>query len=201
MSENHFPSDDLAWDAFRYAAGEMNAAEGARFEERLACEQPAREALAAAVELAQASALAMSGAGILPMSYPVASAKCRRNWLWPVLGAAACLAAVVSVAALGVGNWNTHRELARQQAKQNELAARWSEVRELNAVELAGDEPGDPLETLADFAVGEAEGSAVDARADDQLVTAPDWMLAAVVGLKNQELMDDEQRVDPPQDQ
>jgi hypothetical protein len=203
MSDNHLQPNDLAWDAFRYAAGEMDAAEAAQFEERLAVEQPAREALAAAIELAQVSCLAMSGTGILPVpSTSMPSPKRKRNWLWPALGAAACLAAVACVAALGVGDWNAHRELARSQAKQNELAARWSEVRELAAADLTESESDDPLEALAEIDMADADQPAdEDAAADDQLALAPDWMLAAVVGLRNEEMMDDEQRVDPPQDQ
>ena len=49
---------DLNWLAFRYIAGEMPDEELATFEQSLAESQPAREAVAAAVLLAQAVALA-----------------------------------------------------------------------------------------------------------------------------------------------
>lgn len=52
---------DVDWLAFRYAAGELDGAELAAFEQMLAESQPAREQVAAAVELFQA--IAECGAG------------------------------------------------------------------------------------------------------------------------------------------
>ena len=52
--ETLVPEAELGFEAFRYVAGEMSDAESAEFEERLAIDQPAREAVARAVEIAQA---------------------------------------------------------------------------------------------------------------------------------------------------
>ncbi len=53
-----FPDgSDLSWTAFRYVAGETSSAEADAFEARLADDQAAREAVAAAVELSGAIAL------------------------------------------------------------------------------------------------------------------------------------------------
>jgi hypothetical protein len=195
MSHNPHQHEDLAWEAFLYASGEMNAAEMARFEERLASEQPAREALAAAVELAQATSSAIGIADVVPVTPARKQSPQKfRSWVWVALGGAACLAAAASITLLGLGH--------RQQPNQSELAARWSEVRELNQVSLDG-ETGEPfeIESFATEAYEDAEVQDGPEGEEEQLATAPDWMLAAVVGLRDEQQMDDEQRVDPPLEQ
>jgi hypothetical protein len=54
MADEHGPkdTDGLAWLALLYAGGELEEAEAAQFEQRLAADQQAREALAQAVPLA-----------------------------------------------------------------------------------------------------------------------------------------------------
>ena len=49
-----FETDDLDWLAFRYISNEMTGAEAESFEQRLADDQSAREAVARAVDLSQA---------------------------------------------------------------------------------------------------------------------------------------------------
>jgi anti-sigma-K factor RskA len=62
--------EELQWCAFRYAAGELTAAEAAAFESRLAHDQPARDALCRAVALAGRLASAR------PQSEPAAETGC-----------------------------------------------------------------------------------------------------------------------------
>jgi hypothetical protein len=60
------PEGDLPWTAFRYVAGELSPGAASAFEARLADDQQAREAVAAAVELAGAVALIGARPGALP---------------------------------------------------------------------------------------------------------------------------------------
>ena len=66
MQENFSKDEDLDLLAFRYIAGELTPAESEAFEQRLADDQAAREAVARAVDLAQA--VASVPADIVPLS-------------------------------------------------------------------------------------------------------------------------------------
>ena len=57
---NEVKSNDIDWLAFQYLTGDLPDDAVARFESSLASDQPAREALARAVELTQAVALVES---------------------------------------------------------------------------------------------------------------------------------------------
>ena len=55
LTENQWtPRDELEWDAFRYVANELSADESTAFEQRLADDQEAREAVAHCVEMTHA---------------------------------------------------------------------------------------------------------------------------------------------------
>jgi hypothetical protein len=88
---------NLHWQAFRYVAGEMSGDEAHGFEEQLAVEQTAREAVAEAAQLAQVVALADSQE-LVSLRAPAADGS-SRMWqaaIWMGFGAAACLAIVLS---------------------------------------------------------------------------------------------------------
>src|SRR5689334_7505879 len=55
MADRPPPADDLPLTALRYAAGELPPAEAAAFEDRLAVDQEAREALGEAIRLSAAA--------------------------------------------------------------------------------------------------------------------------------------------------
>jgi hypothetical protein len=111
-------ADELAWRAFRYLHGELTAVEAEAFEEDLAIEQPAREALAEAVRLTAtlecvAPAVVEGVSGVGPVR--VAPRRDRSNALpgkvsrrqvmvgVGIVGAglAACLAIAVTLSLLG----------------------------------------------------------------------------------------------------
>jgi len=101
--------DELHWTAFRYVAGELSDAECALFEERLAAEQPAREAVARAARLAEAIALAESPAA-MPSAVPAGAGFSsssrgahRGRSAWQLRFAA--LAALCAVLIVGIGVW------------------------------------------------------------------------------------------------
>lgn len=92
------PEDDLHWTAFRYVAGELSTAEASAFERRLDDDQDAREAVAAAVELAGALAIA---AEALPIEF---AGPTRRAWVRArrvLAGSALAAAAALLVIVLG----------------------------------------------------------------------------------------------------
>jgi len=112
----------LDWLAFCYAAGELSAAEAEAFELRLAEEQPAREALARAVELTQVAAAAEAQPTVvLSSSRSHSTWKTRVAWM-AVGGLASLLAAFLFTGKL-------HFRLPWQSSKQVQLAAAWSETR------------------------------------------------------------------------
>lgn len=83
--------DDLLFEAFRYTADELSDAERSRFEERLATDQAAREAVAQTVQIAQA----VAASPVDPVTpHPQSTLWSRR---WAVIAA---LAACVCVALL-----------------------------------------------------------------------------------------------------
>ena len=109
---------DLCWDAFRYIAGEMAAEEQVRFEERLAVEQNAREAVATAVEIAH-------GVASVPCSHPATPTGRGRKRRWRVRLAWSAAAALAICAAF-VGGWmagDSAEETASQPGQPPVVAA------------------------------------------------------------------------------
>lgn len=157
---------DLTWLAFRYISDEMTAEEQAAFEERLACDQQAREELAQVVELAQAAA-------VRPQVVTVTAAHSWSGRLgWMLSGTVACLL-LISV----VEGWQRYRaELAGlfrggsdrslvESLQPEGLALAWA------SAQSAG-------ETLS---VVDSEPTVVAVNEPlEAPVEVPDWLLAAV---------------------
>jgi hypothetical protein len=84
------PPADLDWLAFQYIHDELSADQAEEFEQRMAEDQAAREAVAEAVLLCQA--VAAGAKEVIPAGTE------HRSWLlhaaWAAIGAAACLALV-----------------------------------------------------------------------------------------------------------
>ena len=116
-------TDDAEWLAVRYVLGELPPAEAVAFEERLAVDQPAREAVALAVRLTEALAESeMTARTPAETSAPVValpSRRSRRRLLAIVAAAAVVLLAVVIEAP------RSARPVAADDAR---LAALWSET-------------------------------------------------------------------------
>jgi hypothetical protein len=161
-------TDKLDWEAFRYIANEMTSAEVAAFEQLLATDQAAREAVATAVEISQTIHTAESLA-TTPIATAVSPA-----WFAPVawasLGAAACLAIVglsshifLSTPQKMIGNAPASAALAEAWSEQSlaETSLYPREVADWDALFDLPEEPESPL----------AENH------------APGWMLEAVQDL------------------
>jgi hypothetical protein len=174
---------DLQWLAFCYIADELSADEAEVFEERLAADQEAREAVARAVELSQAVA-ALPRETVCPS--PAAS-PWRRRLAWMTVGAtAACLAFAVWLLnshLTGPGPAPHDVPLANgpgveelpvsvvEDPAAGRLLALWSHSADVVNSVLAL-RPSEPAETNAEFEpieVAEVDNLAV-----------PGWMLAAV---------------------
>jgi len=185
---------ELDWSAFCYAAGEMSPAEATAFEDRLADSQPAREALARAVELAGAVAAAetlepvvLAGAGPVYLGRSLWG----RRLTWMAVGAAASLlvAAVISgplsglssVSGLFRGRANSplaEREDHKSAARSRELAAAWSQTRqELAVASDAGLWFPDHLDAVGP----ETSDLSADDSDDATLAATPSWLTAAVL--------------------
>jgi hypothetical protein len=146
------PDDDLDWTAFRYVAGELAPGEAAAFEARLGGDQPAREAVAAAVELA--GAVALLGPEAIPLRRP------RR----PMARAAGWVAGGIAAGlALGFGfdRLVLHRPAPAPPGVAAEVVSTWWDLR-------AGADPLADQLALHDDAAEPAE--------PDESADVPSWM-------------------------
>src|SRR5690349_9193650 len=132
MNQPNQERDELAWLAFQYVAGDFSApgfsaAVAEQFEERLATDQAAREAVAEAVELLHAVCAAEA-------SEPVVAVATRQSvWsqklVWISTGAAAAVALVAGVLSLNHwGNVSPNRPERNVAAVSPALADAWSAV-------------------------------------------------------------------------
>lgn len=199
----HECQNELDWAAFCYLAGEMTPAETEQFEARLADEQPAREALARAVELTQVVAAAEA---TQPEPVLVVPAAKQASWMtrlsWMAVGG---LASAVLAMLWSGGHFNPSSTVQNGQIRHNaefshqsdELAAFWAETREqLRTASEIG-----PLHPRSIAAPEAEEDSAVatfssEPAADAFVVAeAPSWMTAALEGLGE---MDQDESADEP---
>ncbi|MCI0357416.1 MAG: hypothetical protein L0211_02900 [Planctomycetaceae bacterium] len=176
--KSHECENELDWSAFCYAAGEMNAADAAAFEQRLAEDQAAREALARAVELTEAVAAAES------LEPAVTLNEATWNWSrrlgWMAIGSAASL--LVALLWSGAGSWFISQPSGT--GDQSQLAAAWSLTRQ----ELADSESDlwYPKHLSASEAVEPAELTGQAGGFDEVDSATPAWLTAAVESYPNE---------------
>jgi anti-sigma factor RsiW len=196
---------ELFWHSFRYLSDEMSVSEMAAFEEQLASDQAAREAVAKAVELVQT--LRAIPAGLRPSladapSMELAPTSRRDTWMQPVgwlsLGAAACLAVVMTVQTfIGQANLaqSTVATLPLPAAPEN-VALAWAQHHSQSQAQ--SDDPSSPAESVLPEESASADGEATPAEASDSVAvqrsedhlaaedsseaSTPSWLLAAVAG-------------------
>lgn len=155
---------DLDWLAFQYVSEELSAEEAAHFEDRLAVDQSAREAVAEAMLLRQAIS---AGARIAE------PARASRSWYehagWAAVGAAACLAVIVMLRPSSRPAPIAQRPQPASLTSA-ELALAWA----LSGPQVAAE----PAEANLD----EDSTLAADVREIDREFVVPAWMLEAVSG-------------------
>lgn len=181
----HEHETDVHWQAFRYVAGEMSEVEAGRFEEQLALDQSAREAVATAAQLAQTVALTESQQ---PLTLrPAVAARSEKRMLraavWMGLGAAACLAIVLSAGWLDfspeapVVERNKGPQPVISDEEATELAMSWIATK--NELADRADEGQDSLIDSLDAAGDEAMAIEMMGEENDEGET-PSWLLLAV---------------------
>ena len=189
-----YEQHDLDWLAFRYVAGEMPAAELSAFEDRLADDQPAREAVARAAQLAQTVALAAAPPQVLP------AAADRSSWLqpaaWMSMGAAACLAVVLylNLPAPGgkgdVAGVGDNADGAAVDSADHQLASIWAAGRD-DLAEMSAGDADDPLAGVLGAGADPFTPGGRDAEAEieeennivaveDAAIAPSSWLLLAV---------------------
>ena len=166
-------SNELDWLAFCYAAGELSEQDTVQFESRLATDQPAREALARAVELTQTVVAAESQSGQIAAAASVSLAnRTRKNWntglIWVAMGGvAAMLLAILNFPAPvrkpSVGN-------------QQQLAFAWTEAR----AQMANAAEADVWPALD--GLGEIDAETTTDLVVTEVAEAPSWLTAALLG-------------------
>ena len=183
MQDEH--EDEVNWQAFRYVAGEMSEVEVERFEEQLALDQSAREAVATAAQLAQTVALTESQEPVTLR--PALAARSEKRMLraavWMGLGAAACLAIVLSAGWLDfskdakIASPDDTPPPAMADDEATRLAMSWIETKDELADEANGGQ--DPQNDLLN--VTEDETIAAEMSGDEEIeVETPSWLLLAV---------------------
>ncbi len=191
---------ELDWLAFQYIAGELTAEETVGFEDRLAVDQEAREAVARAVELAEvatfaedrpvelvtikAPGAARPGAARPGAARPgVVAAVWTRRLAWMACGAAACLLLIVFVQPFGTNQLTTVNDLAvNDLTVNNKTVNNNNETGESPELALAWAQAR--ADASADDASEAGDGPAVDENgSEEDGIAAPSWMLAAVAGL------------------
>ncbi len=170
--------DELTWLAFQYVAGELSTADADLFEERLADDQAAREAVAQAVALFHTVCAVEAAEPVVALAgAPLRERDSRRvAVIWRVaLGTAA--AALLAVT-LNFNLWNrTSPDAKNVAAVTPALADAWSALR----ADFASDENVTPS-VAASAVLTDAELAIAE---EDLAVStdAPSWMTAAVLGL------------------
>ena len=162
FDEQPTPAGELDWLAYCYVSGELTGDEQTTFENRLADDQAAREAVARAVELVQTVALAETHEVTRPL--PVSTTR-RTTWprrlVWMSVGASAALV-LVAVAL----NWQAIAgRFASPPVDRSELAEVWSQTRDDVRLIVQAEPVELPIVTETDFS-------------SEELL--PSWISAAV---------------------
>jgi hypothetical protein len=182
-------SNDVEWLAFCYVANEMPVDQRDRFEERLANDQAAREAVATAVDLTQTIAGIESVEHSIQVATPPSrGAQVWQRATWIATAVAACLAIVLGYQLVShvLSNGNGQpggvaEEDLDSGSDSSELAQAWVEASDDSSELLL-------VEASTDNSNGEAlEDSAFsDSIVEPETVETPDWMMAAVSGMSGE---------------
>ena len=176
--------EELDWLAFRYLANELSEAEHEAFEDRLAEDQTAREAVARGVELTETLSAARELDEIVVRSAEAPAPPAGRSaWsipaAWMSVGAAACLL-LVALWSMGTGTKpeNSEKTVAAN-AKALELARAWSSARDEFAVHEGTFWDRDPVRSQPSH-VELPTSPETTSDEDLDMDPMPSWMLSAV---------------------
>jgi len=174
---------DLDLLAFQFLTNELGDSDRESFENRMASDQEAREALARVVQITQTLAVVQQSFLVTPVSQTPATGKRkvqRRRVAWAVGAVAGCLVVLLVAyqAIQNVGNYTrpiiaTDNSSTAGTEESDQLAFAW-------------------IETVGELATDSGDDSSIENEvliADEPLdggappLSAPDWMLAAISGL------------------
>lgn len=179
MNQNHL-QDDLAWLAFRYVAGELDQAEAEAFEQQLATDQAAREAVAQSVDLYHAVVAVEQSVPAVAVEVAPQKTSWPQRLAWLATGAAAAAVVIVSF-------WNAGGPINPPQPPVNrvssDLAKAWTAVQADLA--LAREEAAEENERPAAPELSDAELAALVEVELSLPMDTPSWMTAAVQGLSS----------------
>ncbi len=173
--------NDLDWLAFQYLANELSDAQRSAFEDQLATDQNAREALARSVELTQAVVAAEQ------TEHVVSAAETSDRDLWqPIAWLASTIALCLSFV-LVYQRVTMKPPVAEQRPvsiaeKESQLALNW-----VDTFDKLGDQQNEDVIEVEEFDESIDEPAFMD---------PPDWMFAAVEGLADEEMDDDKEMME-----
>jgi anti-sigma factor RsiW len=178
---------ELEWSAFRYIADELSPAEAAEFEQRLASDQNAREAVASAVQMAEAVAALQPAP--LALAPTVTGQRPRRAAWAALVVAASCAVLLVGTFILGRVSSSGSPDAAALQANEgaDQLLNLWAVSHDGLDVWADADEGDAPIEAGSDeeFAVPTWMLAAAEIDATGQWDSAPDAETAPVEQLQH----------------
>lgn len=149
--------EELDWLAFRYISGELSLAETADFEQLLADDQPARDAVVRAVQLSEVIAATHSPAQPLSIGLlPAVRNSWKQHLAWFSSGVAACLLVALAL--------NFTRPAPARPSAAADLADAW-------------------LNRATDLTESPSDSGVSDLDADFATSDAPSWMVEAVRSL------------------
>lgn len=183
-NSNHL-NDTLDWMAFCYLADELCPEERTQFELQLAASQPAREALARAVELSQVVVLAERQGGATTTAPAGRRVKLHRQRTIIQVAAAAGLAAALMLAFHFGTPSQPNPSQPSSVVRRSELAAAWSQVgedlRQLSDMGLA------PRTLLTSLDSEDEISPTMVASLDETVEDAPSWLTAALLTQSEQD--------------
>ena len=203
---NSLNSVDLEWLAFQYLTDELSEDGQVQFEDRLARDQLAREALARAVELTQAVAMVESShtasneagvASAMVATQFVPQNRASSAWMTPVawlsVAGLVCVAAVLYMIQPPSSVHPGSNPITKNGASTfvySELASLWVETGDfLDTTSLVSeDEPTDGL--LDDERPESPSEASLRGETDVDRLQAPSWMMAALTGSNNAEMQE-----------
>jgi hypothetical protein len=170
---------DLDWQAFAYWADELPPAERLQFEQLLETSQPAREALARAVELSQA-VIAVESNVVVPVVHQ-SPQRTRRIAAWSAGIAASALALLLGFSVSQWSDWGNQLSTAGSSGNKVDpaLASAWSDTH-ATWEEVASWQPLDRSEPAEEGP--DNPHSSSTAEWDPADLETPSWMTAAVGG-------------------
>lgn len=185
--DSKLQGSELDWLAFCYIANELSAEDHKAFEERLADDQQAREAVARAVELTQNLAAIPVCEQIVERPRVTVAGRHSDSWrraVYLAVGGVACLLLLLAFVVNRDGGSPDSGDPAIADKNSERLAFAWVETldetvsAELEEPFLLAAETDDETLTRND-----AEFASFNEAGDDESIATPDWMLAAVSGL------------------